>query len=305
MTSQESHALRALYTRWNSRFAAVPPLDRDSTLDLYDGWGRLATEAEGVTYRTVDADGVTGLWALPPSGQTDAAIIWAHGGGYIAGSPDSHRKLAGHVAKRSGIPVLLFAYRLVPEHPFPESQLADTRTVWDWVTAQGVPARRIALAGDSAGGGLVTLFTLRLRDAAEALPGAVAVLSPMLDMTGESESLAAQAGVDLLSSPIGMTGLAHLVLGDRYTPDDPAINPVKADTRGLPPYFLSVGGDEGLLDDSMVFAARVREAGGEAEVEIVPGMQHVFQFMAGNAPEADESIARIGDFLRSHLVESR
>jgi len=294
-----------LYKRWNSRFAADPPLDRDSTLDLYDGWGRLATEAEGVTYRTVDANRVAGLWALPPDGRTDAAIIWAHGGGYIAGSPDSHRKLAGHVAKQSGIPVLLFAYRLVPEHPFPESQLEDARTVWDWVMGQGIPAQRIGLAGDSAGGGLATLFTLRLRDAAEALPGAVAVLSPMLDMTGESESLAAKAGVDLLSSPMGMKGLADLVLGGRYSAADPAVNPLKADARDLPPYFLSVGGDEGLLDDSVVFAARVREAGGEAEVEVVPGMQHVFQFMAGNAPEADESIVRIGDFLRSHLLEQR
>jgi len=305
MASSEAQALTDLYSHWGRRFAADPAMDRDTTLDLYDGWARVTAEAEGVSYRTVDADGVPALWALPPepASHPDGAVLFSHGGGYFAGSPDSHRKLAGHVAKASGTPVLVYGYRLVPEHlPFPDPQLEDTDKAFSWIVASGVPASRIALIGDSAGAALVTLFVLRLRDAGRALPAAVVALSPMYDLLGESPSLTANLGKDLLTTPELIRSAGSDLLGPDRSPADPAYNPLKADLAGLPPFFLSVGGYEGLLDDSRRFAARARAAGVDVELEIIPEMQHVFHFLAGNAIEADTSIARIGRFIDERVA---
>jgi acetyl esterase/lipase len=303
MASSEAQALSDLYGRWGQRFAADPAMDRDTTLDLYDGWARVTAEAEGVSYRTVDADGVPALWALPPEGTSGSAVLFGHGGGYFAGSPDSHRKLAGHVAKAAGVPVLVYGYRLVPEHqPFPDPQLEDTERAFHWILASGVPAHRVALIGDSAGAALVTLFALRLRNAGRELPAAVVALSPMYDLLGESDSLTANLGKDLLTTPELIRGAGKGLLGPDRSAADPAYNPLKADLAELPPFFLSVGSYEGLLDDSRRFAERAQAAGVSVELEVVPEMQHVFHFLAGNAPEADESIAKIGRFLRQHLT---
>lgn len=305
MASSEADALTDLYRHWGRRFAAAPAMDRDTTLDLYDGWARVTAEAEGVSYRTVDADGVPALWALPPESASHpdgGAALFSHGGGYFAGSPDSHRKLAGHVAKASGTAVLVYGYGLVPENlPFPDLQLEDTDKAFSWIVASGVPAGRIALIGDSAGAALVTLFALRLRDAGRELPAAVVALSPMYDLLGESESLIANLGKDLLTTPELIRDAGRALLGPDRSPADPAYNPLKADLAGLPPFFLSVGSYEGLLDDSRRFAERGRAAGVEVELEVIPEMQHVFHFLAGNAIEADTSIARIGRFISERV----
>lgn len=304
MASTQSQALYDLYTNWGDRFAANPAMDLDAMRDLYDSWGRVTVEPENVTYKEVTANGVPSLWALPEGGVTDAAILYAHGGAYVGGSIVSHRKLAGHFARATGIPTMVYGYRLAPENSFPQSQFEDTRGAYDWIVAQGISPSRIGLIGDSAGGALVTLLALQLKDAGGAMPGAVVALSPMYDLEATGESLVSNKEIDLLASREATLQAAAMLLGPNGAADDPSVNPLKAELAGLPPFFLSVGGSEGLLDDSRRFAQKASAAGVEIEIEIVPEMQHVFHFLAGSAPEAIDSVKKISTFLKRNLLAS-
>jgi acetyl esterase/lipase len=268
--------------------------------DLYDTWGSVTAEPTEVSYRSDVVNGIPAVWVIPENAEPGRVLLFAHGGGHVAGSTVSHRKLSGHIAKAAGATGIVFDYRLSPEHPFPASQTEDCRGVYDHLLELGHEPSDIGLVGDSAGGALVTLLALELRDAGLAVPAAVVALSPMLDLEVAGESFITNAALDLIAERETAKGLAKSLLGDA-SPTDPSVNPLHASAAGLPPFFFSVGGYEALLDDSTRYAEALRAAGSEVEIEIVPEMQHVFQFLAGRAPEADESIARIGEFLRTRL----
>jgi acetyl esterase/lipase len=301
MASTGSALLHDLYTNWGERFAANPAMDLDSLRDLYTSWATVTAEPVGVTYESLHIAGMPALWARPVDAPDDRALLFIHGGGYLGGSTASHRKLAGHFAKAARAPALLVDYRLAPENPFPEAQFADCRAAFDWLMDSGIEPGRIALIGDSAGGALVTLLALQLRDAGADLPAAVVPLSPMLDLGATGETFDTNAEVDLLASREKTIGAGQMLLGPDGDPADPSVNPLTAELSGLPPFYLSAGGHEALLDDSRRLAAALTAAGVEAHLEEGPEMQHVFHFLAGNAPEADESIAAIGAFLREKL----
>ncbi|NKX55910.1 alpha/beta hydrolase [Arthrobacter mobilis] len=276
-------------------------MDIETIRDMYDGWGRVTAEPEDVAYKSVDAGGIPAIWAVPLDSAPDGAIVYAHGGGYIGGSPDGHRKLAGHIAKAAGVPALVYHYRLAPENVFP-AQLEDSRKVYDWVLGQGVAARKIALVGDSAGGAIVTALALQIRDSGSEQPAAVVALSPMYDLDATGETMELHAELDFLADKSQIAAIAALLLGENGSKDAPYVSVLNHDLSGLPPVYLSVGGHEMLLDDSRRFAEAAREAGVHVQLEVTPAMQHVFQFMAGNAPEADASVRNIGDFLRQRLA---
>jgi len=276
-------------------------MDLDSLRDLYTGWASVTAEPAGVTYESLTVAGMPALWARPVDASADRALLFIHGGGYMGGSTASHRKVAGHFAKAAGAPALVFDYRLAPEHPFPEAQFADSRTAYEWLVESGIEPSRIALIGDSAGGALVTLLAQQLRDASEPLPAAIVALSPMLDLGATGETFDSNAQVDLLASREKTIGAAQVLLGPNGDPADPAINPLSAEQTGLPPFFISAGSREALLDDSRRLAASLKAAGVEVHLDEGPEMQHVFHFLAGNAAEADDSIAAIGEFLREKL----
>jgi epsilon-lactone hydrolase len=160
--------------------------------------------------------------------------------------------------------------------------------------------RRLAIAGDSAGGGLTIATLVKLRDDGVALPAAAVALSPWVDLEGTGGSMRTNADVDVLVDPTALRQMADLFLagGD---PRDPLAAPLYADLRGLPPLYLQVGGDETLLDDSCRLASRAGAAGVEVRLDVFAEMQHVFQVFVGAMPEADDAVARIGAWLRPRL----
>ena len=195
---------------------------------------------------------------------------------------------------------MIVDYRRAPEAPYP-SALNDSLTCFRWALDNGIDSRAIAFVGDSAGGGLCVGSALAcLRDHLP-MPSALFLMSPWLDLAALGASYDTNAGNDLIVSRAVIEGLVPALLGAEGRIDDPIANPILADPTGLPPTLIQVGGYESFLDDSRVFASNARKAGVEIDLEIVPEMQHVFHFLGGTAPEADEAIRRAGDWLSARL----
>jgi acetyl esterase/lipase len=253
----------------------------------------------GVTWTVVDAGGVPAIWAEPEGGAPDAALQYVHGGGYVIGSAEGYRNLTGHLAKAIGCRVLNVDYRLAPEHPHP-APVDDSVAAYRWLLDQGFAPSRLAISGDSAGGGLTLATLLKLRDDGLPMPAAAVPISPWADMEGLGASMTTNAANDLIVQDVGLKGMAGLFLGTA-DPRDPLAAPLYGDYTGVCPLYIQVGGHETLLDDTNRVAARATEAGVDVRVDVFPEMQHVFQITAGNLPEADDAIARIGAYLRERL----
>ncbi|MFC7621102.1 alpha/beta hydrolase [Microlunatus sp. GCM10028923] len=275
--------------------AAQPGLD----LSGLDGTACLAAEPTEVDYEEVDAGGSAALWARPQGCATDRVIIYFHGGGFVSGSKDSHRKVGGHLGKAAGCLALIPDYRLAPQHPYP-AQLEDARATYDWLLDQGLQPEQIAVAGDSAGGNIATALALSLHRDQRPVPGAVVAFSPWYDLEGRGVSYDGNATEDVAISRDLVHGFGPIFLGGR-PPTDPLANPLYAELAGLPPVFLTYGSHETLKDSIELFAARARQAGVDVELRVGEEMQHAYQLMAGRIPEADAAIAEAGTWLRRRL----
>ncbi len=299
MASPQAQAMKDLYHGWIDTMAKNPDLGLDGTRDLFEHWGDLTTDPGGVDYLEVDAGGVQAMWAIPKGCAEDRVALCTHGGGYVAGSMYSHRKMFGHIAKAIGCKALIVHFRRAPEHPHPVP-VEDTVTAYAWLLKQGYKPQHICTTGDSAGGALSTTVLLAARDRGLPLPVAAMPMSPWYDMEIKGESLKTNADKDCLANETMVKSMAATFLG-KASPVDPLANPLKADLKGLPPIYIQVGGDEALLDDSLRFEKLAKAAGVDIRCDVYPEMQHVFQFMAGRAPEADEAIQRMAAWVKPKL----
>lgn len=302
MASVESQPLKALYESIIGRMAANPDMDLLTMRSMFEELATMAQEPEDVTYAEVDTGEVRGIWCIPVSSPSDRAILYTHGGGFVGNTASSHRKIAGHLARAAGVRVLDLEYRLAPEHPFP-AQAGDSLAAYHWLLDQGLSAERIATAGDSAGANLAITLPLQLKGLGEPTPAAVAAFSPWLDMEHLGESLKTNADNDALISFEVVTLMGQMFLGQDGSPTDPLANPLFADFAGFPPLHVTASKDEALFSDSERLVERASAAGVTTELRAVDDQQHVFTFLAGRAPEADEAIAAAGAWLRSHLAD--
>jgi len=256
----------------------------------------------GVTACTVQVNGVHAEWIEPAGIGPKQVILYLHGGGYCLCSIDTHRGLAARLALACRSRVLIIAYRLAPENPFPAA-LEDALSAYHWLLQQGISPRQIAIGGDSAGGGLTLSTTVKLRDAGEPLPAALFLLSPWTDLTFSGESFRTRKKVD----PIFGHGDNTLQFAPAYLgtadPANPLISPLFADLAGLPPTFIQVGNDEILLDDSTRLGERLQAAGVDVQLEVWKGMWHVFQVFAPFAPESQQAIEKIGNFFHRQITQ--
>ena len=192
-------------------------------------------------------------------------------------------------------------YRLAPEHPFPAC-LDDALLAYEWLLDQGIAADRIAIAGDSAGGGLTLSTLLSLRDRKLPLPGCAYMLSPLLDVSDHAPSRWKNALSDsALPAPKNRAlNPRPLYLGEN-DPADPIVSPINGDFTGLPPLYIQVSDSEMLLDDSLRLARRGHTYGVEVNVDIWRKVPHVWQ-IAGFLPESGEALDKAARFLRQHIV---
>jgi acetyl esterase/lipase len=254
---------------------------------------------EDVKLEAVEAGGVPAEWTAAPGADSGRVVVYFHGGGYTIGSIQSHRPLVARLARATGARVLSVAYRLAPEHPYPAA-VEDAVAAYRHVVANGVPPSRVAIAGDSAGGGLTAACLVALRDAGDPLPAAGVCLSPWLDLSLSGGSWQTKADLDplLQRAAIEMMADAYLAGAD---PTSATASPLFADLSGLPPVLVQVGTRETLLDDATGFAERARAAGVDVELDVWEDMIHVWHAFADLLPEARDAIDRVAAYLAARL----
>jgi epsilon-lactone hydrolase len=246
----------------------------------------------------VTANGVKSEWVSAPDADSGRAILYLHGGGYVIGSINTHRSLAARLSRAAKARVLVIDYRLAPEHPFPAA-VDDSVAAYRWMLAQGLKPSRIAVAGDSAGGGLTAATLVAIRDAKLPVPAAGALLSPWVDMEGIGESMTTKDSVDPMVHKEGLLGMAKAYLGGQ-NPRSPLAAPLYADLAGLPPLLIQVGTSETLLDDASRLAERAKKAGVNVTYEPWQNMIHVWHLFAPMLDEGQQAIEKIGAFVRKH-----
>ena len=299
MASKEANTIKELYRGWVAAMSANPEMSLEEIRALFEQWGNITGEPGGVDYIEEECSGVPCMWAVPKGAQTDRILICLHGGGYVVGSMYTHRKIFGHLAKAIGCRALILHYRRAPENTHP-AQVEDAVAVYDWLLKQDIKPEHIATTGDSAGGGLCTTMLIAIRDQGLPMPAAGMPMSPYYDLEFTGESMQTKAEVDCLVTNELATFMSETFLGGA-SPKDPLANPFYANLKGLPPLYIQVGGDEALLDDSLRFEKKAKEEGIEIKVDVFPEMQHVFQFMAGMAQEADQAVQQMADWVRPKL----
>jgi acetyl esterase/lipase len=255
-------------------------------------WESLTTEPAGVEYREVER----GLWVEPANAADGAVLCYIHGGGFVSGNASTHRKLVGHLATAIGARALLVSYPYAPEQVHP-AQLDRVSDAYTWLLGEGVDPARLVLAGDSCGAWLALSLAVRARDRGLPLPAAMLLISAWVDLTQSGASYQANAERDPFFHKDVVDWLAANFLGPASAAD-PAVDLLQADLTGLPPMLIQVGGDEGLLDDSVSLHAIAVKAGVEAHLEVFPGELHTFQMAAGTTEVADRAVTSFAGWLR-------
>jgi len=240
---------------------------------------------------------VPAYWIQPEGADMGRVILYAHGGAYVLGSSETHLELVHRFAKATGARALSVDYRLLPENPYPAC-IDDMLDAYRYLLKEGFSPQRIALAGDSAGGGITLSTALRIRDEGLPTPGCLVCFSPWTDFTASGESIQTNGQFDKMVDARLLPMLVQIILNGR---DPVASSPLFADLSKLPPLFLQAGTSEVLFDDARRLAQRYEEAGSTVVFEPWEGMTHVFQAFPTFVPEAIEAIERAGAFVREKL----
>ena len=250
---------------------------------------------EGAQQRAETIAGVPCEWQSVDGAKDDAVLLYFHGGGYVIGSVNTHRGLVTGFSGASGITGLSVDYRLAPENPFPAA-VEDAVSVYHALLEQGRDPSKIAIGGDSAGGGLSLALLLAARERGLPQPACAALLSPWSDLRIVAKAYESRKDSDPMVRKDGISAMAAHYLGDT-DPTNPLASPILADLSGLAPMMIHVGDREVLLDDSVDLAARAEEAGVEVSLKVWPDMIHVFQAFYPMVEEARQSIAEMGAFI--------
>ena len=239
-----------------------------------------------------------GEWISPPNFSKGGRVIYyLHGGGYVSGSAKSCRPITATLSRCLTARVFALDYRLTPEHHFPAA-LEDALAGYRWLVSLGIDPHRMAVAGDSAGGGLALALVMRLRDLGENLPACIVGMSPWTDMTGSGDSIVVNSERDPMFVAEDMERYASLYLGSQSR-KDPLASPLHGDFTDLPPLLCHVGETECLLDDARQVHAKMLAAGGSSQLRIFKEVPHVWQFGTPFVPEARESLQEIADFIQT------
>lgn len=259
---------------------------------------RFAHRLDGVRRENSIVGGVPCEWLVPDGTQKGQVLLYLHGGGFVYGWSRMHRGMVADLARRSGTNALAVRYRLAPEHPFPAA-LNDCLAVYRALLEQGVAASDIVVAGDSAGGNLVLTTLIAARERGLPLPAGAACLSPVADF--DKEQRIRQGDVkDALLHPRALLRFRNAYVKD-HPVDDPLLSPMQADLSGFPPLLIQVGGEEVFRPDAEHLADAARRAGVRVQLEVYPGMWHVWQVFADKLPQAEHAVRRIAGFVRKRL----
>lgn len=290
--------LEALIAAYRGSWSVMPELGIVRWRNVGEALSPLQTD--GLTPQFVRLDTgsgpIVGVWLEPPDAN-GPVLLYFHGGGFSFASLRTHGNLIGALARAARARTLAFDYRLSPENPAPAA-IEDALAAYRHLLAQGIPAKRIVLAGDSAGGTLVLNTLLALRDAGEPLPAAGVALSPWVDLGCSGASFQTNAAFDFVGEQHCRLAAAAYLAGD--DPRRPDRSPLFADLSGLPPLLVHVGEAEVLHDQVCLFVQRAEQAGADARLAVYPDMVHVWHMMRSATPEAQRAIDEAGAFVQQH-----
>jgi acetyl esterase/lipase len=253
--------------------------------------------AEGVEISPLNRTPWTGEWLRPCASDEKRLIIYYHGGGFLFGSPRSHRAITTQLTRMAAAPVLSIDYRLAPEHTAPTAH-DDCFAAYCWAIEQGFEPSAIALVGDSAGGNLALSTAVRARDAGLALPACVVMMSPALDLAGDGESHTTLANAPLLTPEL--VGLFNRSYAGGADLRSFLVTPFYSDMSGLPPVLIHVGSNEVLLDDSVTVAERIEQTGSPVELKVWQEKVHCWQLYGPMLEESMQSMVEIAQFVTAH-----
>src|SRR6478609_7387865 len=291
--------LDSLITLLRSRPAPATQ-DVNESRARFEKMGGFLGSAPDAKCEKVDVDGVPAEWVSAADADAGRAVLYLHGGGYAIGSINTHRRLAFDVSAASGAQVLLLDYRLAPEHPFPAA-VDDAATAWRWLLKQGFASTKLAIAGDSAGGGLNIATLVNLRDRKLGLPACAVAISPWVDLEAVGTSMTARSAQDPMVQKAGLGWMADMYLAGKDA-RTPLAAPLHADLGGLPPVLVQVGTAETLLDDATRIAERLHSAGGEVKLSVWPNMLHVFPLFAPILSEGRYGCLEIGAVMGARMA---
>ncbi len=277
--------------------AAQPAPTLAETRASFDARGDLYPVPGDVLVTEADAGGVPAHWLTAPGADAGRVLLYLHGGGYQIGSLRTHGELAARLGRASGMRVLLAGYRLAPEHPFPAA-VEDALAAWRWLrTDQGLSGAALAVAGDSAGGGLAVALMTALRDSGEDLPAAAVLMSPWTDLSCSGASVTERIDDDPGLTPDRLRDMAAAYLAGA-DPRTPLASPLFAGLGGLPPLLIQAGTAELLLSDAEELAKSAAAAGVDVTLQVAEGLPHVYPALLGT-PEAAGATEQAGAFLRA------
>lgn len=287
------------------RWALSPRVGWPTQRRRVDQAGRFPGPPPGTVVSARTVGGVPCEQLRPPGAADDALLLYLHGGGYVVGSPRSHRSLIGRMAAGFGAPALALHYRLAPEHPYPAA-LQDVLGVWAALTdpphGPAVGPVRIAVAGDSAGAGLALALALSLRDAGRPLPAAIGLISPWLDLAADTGGVRGPAPRDVMLSRGLLRAFASAYLSAGASPHDPLVSPLYADLAGLPPLVVHTTADELIRDDGLAVAQRAGDAAVPVTAEHLPDLWHDAHVSAALLTEPGGGAPlRMAGALRAHV----
>jgi monoterpene epsilon-lactone hydrolase len=298
-TGNQDQLTARVFAMWRSMLPDRPDVTIDEFRAGYDEMFKDFPVDPEATITEVDAGGVRSLLVQIGSSRPERHVVYFHGGGLMCGNPEGVRGTAALLARAANAAVLVPDYRLAPENAFPAAA-QDAVAAVRWLLAEGgATPDKLALLGDSAGGGLATLSAIALRDGGPGVPAALVGWSPWVDWTVSGSTIEPKAAVDPIASGQSLTMSAAAYL-QGHDAADPAVSPLFAELAGLPPMLIEVGSEEVLLDDSQRLAAGAEAAGVEVTLEVADGLPHVYQYFASFLPEAQASIDRSGAFIAKH-----
>jgi len=233
--------------------------------------------------------------------QPRGTIFHIHGGGFALGSAAAGAGLAASLARKTGMRAVSVGYRLAPEHPYPAA-LHDVTAAYRALLEQDGSAGHLVVSGESAGGNLAIELLLAGKAEGLPMPAAALLLSPMTDLTVTGSSYAGKADADpAITAAAIRTRAADYLAGT--DPADPAVSPIYADLRGLPPLLIQAGSHEVLLDDATRLAAKAAADDVAVILDITPGVPHVFQAFAALLDEADAALNRAARFVKDNTTQ--
>lgn len=293
-------AFLALIESLNRDVAAV----RGDLVRVREVWENAARDqpiARDVRFETLTVAGRRALWSRTQDDDDTSALLYLHGGAYTICSIDTHRYLYSELGRSAAMPTLAIDYRLAPEHPFPAA-LDDAMNAYRWLLDRGLSASRIAVAGDSAGGGLTLALLLRLRDEGLPLPAGGFVIAPWTDLTLSGTSLDTKGlhgDLPLRPESLRLSAVAYAGGTDLK---HPWLSPLFADVRGLPPILVHVSADERLLDDALRMTHALVQAGGAVQLDVWPDQPHIWHGYGWLIPEGRQALDRAGTWLRERIA---